>query len=107
MSRFKIHNKEPVYLGLILIAAGIFLRRFIELTLVSDQRIESSTYLAFIFVLQLLAVAAGIFLLIKQPSIRILSKTELILPVFSILLTFSLLEVGARLWLNYLATPDQ
>src|ERR1041384_2535909 len=107
MIRFKIHHKKPVFLGLLLIAVGIFLRQFIELTLVSDQRIESSTYLAFIFVLQLLVVAAGIFLLIKQPSIRVPSKTELILPVFSILLTFSLLEVGARLWLSCLATPDQ
>ena len=100
-------RKQPVYLGLILIVAGIFLRRFVELTLVSDQRIESSAYLAFIFVFQLLAIASGIFLLIKQPSIRIPSKTELILPVFSILLTISLLEIGARLWLNYLATPNQ
>ena len=107
MNRFKIHHKESVYLGLILIATGIFLKRFIELALVSDHRIESSIYLACIFALQLLAIAAGIFLLIKQPSIRIPRKTEFILPVFSILLTFSLLEIGARLWLNYLATPDQ
>src|SRR6266516_692129 len=107
MIRFKIHHKEPVYLGLILIATGIFLRRFVELTLVSDQRIESPAYLACIFVFQLLAIASGTFLLIKKPSIRIPSKTELILPVFSILLTFFLLEMGARLWLRYFATSDQ
>jgi lysophospholipase L1-like esterase len=46
-------------------------------------------------------------LLIKQPPIRIPRKSEIILPVLSILLTFLLLEIGARLWLNYLATPDQ
>jgi lysophospholipase L1-like esterase len=107
MTRFKIHRKEPVFLGLILIATGIFLRRFVELTLTTDQRIESRTFLGLILVFQLLAIASGIFLLIKQPSIRSLRKTELILPVFSILLTFILLEIGARLWLNYLATPDQ
>ena len=107
MIGLKIHRKKPVYLGIILIATGIFLRRFVELTLVSDQRIESPTYLAFIFVFQLLAIASGIFLLIKQPSIRVPRKTELVLPVFSIFLTFFLLEVGARLWLNYLATPGQ
>src|SRR6266511_1996585 len=107
MIGFKINRRKPVFLGLFLIATGIFLRRFVELMLVSDQRIESATYLAFIFVFQLLAIASGIFLLIKQPSIRVPRKTELILPVFSIFLTLFLLEVGARLWLNYLATPDQ
>jgi len=107
MIGYKIYHKRSVFLGLILIATGIFLRRLVEITLVSDQRIESPTYLVFIFVFQLLAIASGIFLLIKQPSIRIPSKTELILPVFSILLTFFLLEIGSRLWLNYLATPDQ
>ncbi len=107
MSGFKIHHKKPVYLGLILIATGIFLRRLVELTLVSDQRIESPIYLACFFVIQLLAIASGIFLLIKQPSIRSPRKTELILPVFSIFLTLFLLEIGARLWLNFLATPEQ
>jgi lysophospholipase L1-like esterase len=107
MNGFKIYRKQPVYLGLILIAAGIFFKRFVELALVSDQRIESPIYLALIFVVQLLAIASGIFLLIKQPSIRLPRKSEIILPVISILLTFFLLEVGARLWLNYLATPDQ
>jgi lysophospholipase L1-like esterase len=107
MIGFKIHRRRPFFLGLFLIATGIFLKRFVELTLVSDQRIESPTYLACFFVIQLLAIASGIFLLIKQPSIRSPRKTELILPLFSILLTFFLLEVGARLWLNYLATPDQ
>src|SRR5688500_11275167 len=107
MNGFKIYRKQPVYLGLILIAAGIFFKRFVELALVSDQRIESPIYLAFIFVVQLLAIVSGIFLVLKQPSIRLPRKTELILPVFSILLTFFLLEVGARLWLNYIATPEQ
>jgi lysophospholipase L1-like esterase len=107
MSRFKIRRREPVFLGLFLFATGIFLRRVVELTLTSDQRIESPTYLAFIFVLQLLAIASGVFLLLKQPSIRIPRKTELILPIFSIFLTLFLLEIMARLWLNYLAPPDQ
>ena len=107
MIKPKIHRKKPVYLGLILIVVGIFFRQFVELALVSDQQIESSLYLALILVFQLLAIASGIFLLIKQPLIRLPRITELILPVFSILLTFFLLEGGARLWLKYLATPDQ
>ena len=107
MIRFKILRKESVYLGFILIAVGILFKRFVELTLVSDKRIESTTYVALIYIFQLLAIASGTFLLIKQPSIRIPSKTELMLPIGSILLTFILLEIGAILWLNYLATPDQ
>src|SRR6266508_477073 len=107
MNRLKVQRKEPIYLGIILIVAGIFLKRFVELTLVSDMRIESPIYLALLYAVQLLAIVSGIVLLLKQPSIRMPRKTELILPIFSILLTFFLLEVGARLWLNYLATPEQ
>jgi lysophospholipase L1-like esterase len=107
MNRFKVQHKTPIYLGVILILAGIFLKRLVELTLVSDMQIESQLFLTLLYAVQLLAIVSGIWLLIKQPSIRIPRKTEIILPVFSILLTFFLLEIGARLWLNYLATPDQ
>ena len=107
MNRFKIHNRKSFYLGLILIVMGIFLRRLVELTLVSDHRIEAPTLLACFFVFQLLAIASGIFLLIRQPSIRSPRKTDIILPIFSILFTFFLLEIGARLWLKYIATPEQ
>src|SRR5687767_235275 len=107
MNRLRVQRKKPIYLGIFLIITGILLKRFVELTLVSDMRIESPTYLALLYAFQLLAIFSGILLLIKQPSIRIPRKTEFILPVFSILLTFFLLEIGTRLWLNYLATPDQ
>ena len=107
MTKLKVQRKEPVYLGIILIVVGIFLKRFIELTLVADRQIQHPIYLALLYAFQLLAIVSGILLLIKQPPIRIPRKTELILPVFSILLTFFLLEIGARLWLKYLATPEQ
>ena len=107
MDKLTVKRKEPTYLGIILIVAGIFLKRFIELTLVPDMRIESSTYLALIYASQLLAIVAGLFLLIKQPAIKFPRKPEILLPVFSILFTFFLLEIGARLWLNYVATPEQ
>jgi lysophospholipase L1-like esterase len=71
------------------------------------MRIESPIYLALFYGFQLVAIATGAFLLIKQPSIRMPSKSELILPIFAIFLTFFSLEVGARFWLNFLATPDQ
>ena len=65
MNRIRIHRKQPVYLGFVLIAAGILSRRFIELALVSDMQIESPLYIALIYVVQILAIAAGLFLLIK------------------------------------------
>jgi lysophospholipase L1-like esterase len=107
MNRLKVQRKEPIYLGIVLIVTGIILKRLIELTLIPDMRIESSTYLGLLYAFQLLAIVAGLFLLIKQPPIKFPRKTELLLPVFSILFTFFLLEIGARLWLNYVATPDQ
>jgi hypothetical protein len=107
MNKLRIRRKEPFYLGIILIAAGILLRWLIEQTLVSDHRIESALYGALIFAVQLLMVATGIFLLIRQPAIRLPKKSDVALVLFSTFLTFFLLEIGARVWLNYLATPDQ
>lgn len=107
MNRFKVQRKEPVYLGIILIVVGIFLKRFVELTLVADRQIQHPIYLALLYAFQLIAILSGILLLIKQPSIRSVNKTELLLPVLSILLTFCLLEISARLWLNYIATSEQ
>jgi lysophospholipase L1-like esterase len=75
--------------------------------LVSDGQIELPLYRALIFGFQLLAVTAGTFLVIRQPAIRLPKRSEIALVLFSIFLTFFLLEVMARVWLNYLATPDQ
>jgi lysophospholipase L1-like esterase len=107
MNRLKIHHQKPVYLGVILIATGLFFKRFVELTLTPDNQIELPSYLALIYIFQILAIAAGAFLIIKQPSIRTPTRTEIALPIFSIFLTFFSLEIGARVWLNTLATPEQ
>ena len=103
----RIKNKKSAYLGAALIAVGIlFNKSLIEATIIPDGQIDLPGYVALIYVFQLLTIAAGIYLLIKQPAIN-LKKTDVILPVFSILLTFVFLEMGSRLWLNYLATPEQ
>ena len=94
-------------MGIILMAAGILLKWLIQLTLVPDMQIQSPRYLALIFALQLLAFVTGTFLVIRQPMIRLPKKSEIALLVFSTFLTFILLEITARVWLNYLATPDQ
>jgi lysophospholipase L1-like esterase len=104
----KIFGKRSAYLGAALIAVGIlFNKRFIEVAFIPDQRIEAPGYVAAIYVFQLLAIAAGVWLLIKQPSLRLPGKTELGMLVVSLSLTFILLEVVARVWLNYLTTPEQ
>jgi lysophospholipase L1-like esterase len=107
MKRIAIPRKRAVYWGAALIAAGILLRRLVELTLVPDRQITLPSYIAVIGALQLLAIAAGAFLVIKQPALRGPSRTELVLFTSSTALTFVALEVGAQLWLNYLATPEQ
>src|SRR5690349_11397060 len=107
MKRLTIPRKEPFYLGLLLVVAGIFLKRLIELTLTADAHIESPRYLAIIYGGQLLLIALWIFLVIKQPATKLPSKTNLALVAFSLMLTFLMLEGVARLWLAFLATPDQ
>lgn len=107
MNKLRIYRKESFYLGIILIVVGILLRWLIELTLVSDGQIESSLYRSLIFVFQLLAFTAGAFLLIQQPVIRFPKKSELAVLLFSTFLTFFLLEMVARVWLHYFATPEQ
>lgn len=94
-------------MGILLVVVGILLRWLIERTLISDGRIESPLYAALIFVFQLVAIATGAFLLLRQPAIKFPKKSDVALGLFSIFLTFFLLEIGARVWLNYLATPDQ
>jgi len=104
----KIFREKSGYLGVALFAVGILFNKFlIEAVFVPDNQIELPGYVALIYVFQFLAIASGMYLLIKQPSIKLPRKEDFILPVFSIVLTLVLLEVGSRLWLNYLATPDQ
>ena len=107
MNKLKIQRPQAVYVGIILIVFGILLRWLLLRTLVSDMRIESPLYNGLIFAVQLLAVLAGVFLIIRQPAVRLPNRGEVGLLLFSTILTFALLEVGARLWLNYLATPAQ
>ena len=104
----KIFRDRSAYVGVALVVIGIlFNQPLIEATLIADQHIERPDYIAFIYIFQLLTIGLGVFLLIKQPAIRLPGKTEIILLISSIFLTFILLEIAARVWLNYLATPDQ
>src|SRR5262245_48807047 len=102
----KIFGKRSAFLGLALIVIGLlFNKAFVEAALIPDHHLEQPGYIALLYGFQLLAIALGAFLLIKQPAIKLPGKTELALLTSSLLLTFFLLEIVARVWLNYLATP--
>lgn len=100
-------RRPPAILGLALIALGLTLRRVAETTLAPDRRIESPIYLAGIVAAQMLAIAAGAFLLVKRPAIRVPRKTELGLLALGTVAALLLLEIGARVWLDHLATSEQ
>src|SRR4030067_3076397 len=103
----KASNRMPLFTGIALIAIGLLINKpLVEAIFASDQQIEHPLYVTSIYIFQLLAIGAGIWILIKKPSIRLPKRTELFLFSSSILLTFFLLEGGARLWLNFLATPE-
>lgn len=100
-------RQPPIYLGLVLITLGLLLRFLIERTLVADARIEAPGILAVIVTLQILAVVTGLFLVIRRPALRLASLSKLVLAAVSLGLTILALEVAARVWLRYLATPEQ
>lgn len=101
-------KNRSIFIGVALIVIGLLCNKlFIELLFIPDRRIESAVYNAGILGFQLLAIGSGIWFLFKKPSIRFPSRTELILLTSSIFLTVFLLEAGARLWLNFLASPEQ
>jgi hypothetical protein len=93
MNKLSIHRKQPFYLGLALVILGILLRWLIERILVPDGQISMPLYVALIFSFQFLAIATGIFLLVRQPEIVLPKKSDIGLLLFSTFLTFFLLEV--------------
>ena len=80
MNRLEVRGKPAVYFGAILIVAGIFFKWFVEWAFVPDHRILLASYLVLVYASQALAIAAGTFLLIKQPGIAVPRKIELALP---------------------------
>lgn len=107
MSR-AISRHQTAYLGATLVAVGIIFNKYlIEAAIVSDGQLELPLYLLAIYTFQVLAITSGVFLLVKKPVIRLPGTTELGLLITTTLLTLVSLEIGARLWLSYLATPEQ
>jgi len=107
-SRNKVQRKKAFYLGFILIALGILCNKWVlEITIVPDKAIEFFPYVLLIYVFQVIILISGLYLIIRKPDFRIPSKKELLLVSTGITLIFVMLEVGTRIWLNFIATPRQ
>lgn len=105
-----IRNKPAVFLGSFLILLGIAINRWSLGWLVAPSYkpvIELPIISLIIVIFQIINIGYGLLLLIKQPVIRLPGKAELILLGTGLGLSLLMLEVGARLWLNLLATPEQ
>ena len=107
MDKTKTEKKNAsLYLGLLLVTTGILSNKWLlEWLLADDGKIESAMENIIIAIFQIVLILAGLFLILKRPKLP--SKKELVLLSISILLPFLLLELGARFWLNNMATPKQ
>jgi hypothetical protein len=103
----RISARPAFWLGLSLVAGGLGLKRLLELTLAPDGQIASRSYGLLIGGLQVAVVVLGLLLLVRQPALKRPKTSELALAAASLGLTLFVLELSARLWLAYLATPAQ
>jgi hypothetical protein len=104
----RTQRKRSFYAGLVLIASGVLCNKwFLELTVVSDHKIETFSFILFIFLFQIAAIIIGLYLVVRQPDMRLLTAKELIAVLLSLITILVILEVGARVWLNVVAAPDQ
>ena len=98
-------GKAALYLGGILVAAGLLAGKWTLPVLFSpDRHIDSLVAVLAIELVQLTAVGAGLYLLMRRPY---LPGREVSLVVISTIFSLLLLESGSRIWLDYLATDDQ
>lgn len=104
---FELRRRRPFYLGLLLLVLGAGLRWLIETAFVPDHRVEHQAYSLMIAAGQFVAVAVGLYLILKQPTLKLPRWTDLALAGASLAITLLVLESGARLWLNFVATPEQ
>jgi hypothetical protein len=104
----KLQRRKSFYAGLTFIALGILCNKwFLELTVVSDHKIETFSFVLFVLLFQVAAIIIGLYLLVRQPEVRVPAAKELIMISVGMIAILVILEVGSRVWLNVLAAPDQ
>ncbi|MEA1996136.1 MAG: SGNH/GDSL hydrolase family protein [Gemmatimonadota bacterium] len=103
----RVRNKKTLVTGVVLLAAGIILNKWVVAAmLVPDGSISSPVVNHAILLFQVVLAAAGLFLAIRQPSLRV-SRTQIVLLAASTIITLASVELGARLWLNHMAAPEE
>lgn len=99
------NRREASFLGAMLIFIGLLANKWTLERLVStDAHIQSSGVIMVIALVQLTLVGVGLFLLVRRPA---LPYREIFLASFSTVLSLLMLELGARIWLDSIATDEQ
>ena len=104
----KNSSKYAFYLGIIAIALGIIANKwFIEIFFTSDGYIGSLRTVFSICITQMILIGIGIYLIKKKPKISVPENKEFALIAVSIFISFIVVEVTLRIWINYFSTQDQ
>ena len=93
---WKVRDKSSWTLGAVLVLLGVLLNKwFLESAILTV-----SVNLPIVIILQLILFAAGVFLLVKQPAVKLPGRPELILLLFGLLVAFLIGETATRAFLR-------
>lgn len=98
-------RRAPVVLGATAVALGVVLNQWtVGFALADDGQIGHPILVYGLALFQLCAIGLGLFLVVRKPAIP---YREMALMAFGTCVSVGMLELGSRLWLGSLATPDQ
>jgi len=98
-------KKTAFYLGIFFVAAGLITNTWtVRLLLMPKEYVASPKFTVAVVIFQIISVFLGLFLLIKKPAP---SSKNIFLFISSIIFIFVLCEIGAKIWLHFIAPPDQ
>lgn len=99
------YRPKSVYVGITLIAISILFNKWlIENIFVPDQHLESFYTIIFIVLTELISFIFGFLLILKRP--KFLDKVQFTLIISGLFIGIITLESGSRIWLNYIAVPE-
>jgi len=99
------NRKGSLYSAVILIAVGLLANKGTLAALFTpDRHIVSQAIILAIAVVQILLIGTGLYVIIRRPA---LPYREISLVAISTVSSLFLMELGARIWLDYLATDEQ
>ena len=92
-----LKHGAALLLGILLVAAGVSGRWIVEFILSEDGNIEAQRAILAVGAVQIAAVIAGLYFLVRRPKI---SFKDLGLSLISFVLILGVLEIGSRIWLT-------